>query len=253
MGDAFQEPLWRQVLSGAQMLFVAFGALVLMPLITGLDPNVALFTAGLGTLLFQLVTGRQVPVFLASSFAFITPIILAKGQFGLAATMGGVVAAGFVYTFMGLAVKIKGTGFIDKLLPPVVIGPVTVEKISGKKITVVPILRAGIGMLDGVLSLIPGAKVSAVGVARNEETLEARTYLEKLAPDIAERRSLIIDPMLATGGSMVATIDLLKKAGCKEIRAMVLVAAPEGIQKVEDAHPVAKNVVAKSKVKGKVS
>lgn len=108
-------------------------------------------------------------------------------------------------------------------------GPVTVEKISGKKITVVPILRAGIGMLDGVLSLIPGAKVSAVGVARNEETLEARTYLEKLAPDIAERRSLIIDPMLATGGSMVATIDLLKKAGSKEIRAMVLVAAPEGI------------------------
>lgn len=105
-------------------------------------------------------------------------------------------------------------------------GPVTVEKISGKKITVVPILRAGIGMLDGVLSLIPGAKVSAVGVARNEETLEARTYLEKLAPDIAERRSLIIDPMLATGGSMVATIDLLKKAGSKEIRAMVLVAAP---------------------------
>lgn len=103
-------------------------------------------------------------------------------------------------------------------------GPVTVEKISGKKITVVPILRAGIGMLDGVLSLIPGAKVSAVGVARNEETLEARTYLEKLAPDIAERRSLIIDPMLATGGSMVATIDLLKKAGSKEIRAMVLVA-----------------------------
>ncbi|KRU53738.1 uracil transporter [Pseudomonas aeruginosa] len=127
MGDAFQEPLWRQVLSGAQMLFVAFGALVLMPLITGLDPNVALFTAGLGTLLFQLVTGRQVPVFLASSFAFITPIILAKGQFGLAATMGGVVAAGFVYTFMGLAVKIKGTGFIDKLLPPVVIGPVIIS------------------------------------------------------------------------------------------------------------------------------
>lgn len=127
MGDAFQEPLWRQVLSGAQMLFVAFGALVLMPLITGLDPNVALFTAGLGTLLFQLVTGRQVPVFLASSFAFITPIILAKGQFGLAATMGRVVAAGFVYTFMGLAVKIKGTGFIDKLLPPVVIGPVIIS------------------------------------------------------------------------------------------------------------------------------
>ncbi|QEY64835.1 uracil-xanthine permease [Metapseudomonas lalkuanensis] len=127
MSDDFKDPLWRQVISGAQMLFVAFGALVLMPLITGLDPNVALFTAGLGTLLFQLVTGRQVPVFLASSFAFITPIILAKGQFGLAATMGGVVAAGFVYTFLGLAVKIKGTGFIDRLLPPVVIGPVVIS------------------------------------------------------------------------------------------------------------------------------
>ncbi len=112
-----------------------------------------------------------------------------------------------------------------------------VEKIAGKKITVVPILRAGIGMLDGVLTLIPGAKVSAVGVARNEETLEAHTYLEKLAPDIAERRSLIIDPMLATGGSMVATINLLKKAGSKDIRAMVLVAAPEGIKAVNDAHP----------------
>jgi len=116
-------------------------------------------------------------------------------------------------------------------------GKVSVEKIAGKKITVVPILRAGIGMLDGVLSLIPGAKVSAVGVARNEETLEAHTYLEKLAPDINQRLALIIDPMLATGGSMVATIDLLKKAGCKEIRAMVLVAAPEGIAVVEKAHP----------------
>ena len=127
MQDGFNDPLWRQVVSGAQMLFVAFGALVLMPLITGLDPNVALFTAGIGTLLFQLVTGRQVPVFLASSFAFITPIILAKGQFGLAETMGGVMAAGFVYTLMGLMVKIKGTGFIDRMLPPVVIGPVIIS------------------------------------------------------------------------------------------------------------------------------
>ncbi len=116
-------------------------------------------------------------------------------------------------------------------------GPVQVEKISGKKITVVPILRAGIGMLDGVLSLIPGAKVSAVGIARNEETLQAQTYLEKLVPEIEQRLAIIIDPMLATGGSMVATIDMLKKAGCKEIRALVLVAAPEGIAAVEKAHP----------------
>jgi uracil phosphoribosyltransferase len=116
-------------------------------------------------------------------------------------------------------------------------GPVQAEKIAGKKITVVPILRAGIGMLDGVLSLIPGARVSAVGVARNEETLQAHTYLEKLATGIEARLAMIIDPMLATGGSMVATIDLLKKAGCKDIRAMVLVAAPEGIEAVENAHP----------------
>lgn len=116
-------------------------------------------------------------------------------------------------------------------------GVVEVEKIAGKKITVVPILRAGIGMLEGVLSMIPSAKVSAVGVVRNEATLKAHTYLEKLAPDMPARLSLIIDPMLATGNSMIATIDLLKKAGCKEIRAMVLVAAPEGIEAVNAVHP----------------
>ncbi len=122
-----QEPVARQVLAGAQMLFVAFGALVLMPLITGMDPNVALFTAGLGTLLFQLVTRRQVPVFLASSFAFIAPIIAAKGEFGLPAVLGGVVAAGLVYVLLGFAVRLKGPGFIDRLLPPVVIAPVIIS------------------------------------------------------------------------------------------------------------------------------
>ncbi len=122
-----EEPVGRQVLAGAQMLFVAFGALVLMPLITGMDPNVALFTAGLGTLLFQLVTKRQVPVFLASSFAFIAPIIAAKGEFGLPAVMGGVVAAGLVYMVLGFAVRLKGPGFIDRLLPPVVIAPVIIS------------------------------------------------------------------------------------------------------------------------------
>ena len=116
-------------------------------------------------------------------------------------------------------------------------GEVKVERIAGKKITVVPILRAGIGMLDGVLSLIPSAKVSVVGLARNEETLEAQTYLEKLVPEIEQRLAMIVDPMLATGGSLIATIDMLKRAGCKEIRALVLVAAPEGIAAVAAAHP----------------
>ena len=125
--DGFNDPLWRQLLSGAQMLFVAFGALVLMPLITGMDPNVALFTAGIGTLLFQSVTGRQVPVFLASSFAFIAPIIAAKASFGLPAVLGGVVAAGLVYVLLGGLVKLKGPAFIDRLLPPVVIAPVIIS------------------------------------------------------------------------------------------------------------------------------
>ncbi len=116
-------------------------------------------------------------------------------------------------------------------------GDVEVEKLAGKKITVVPILRAGLGMLDGVLSLIPSAKVSMIGLVRNEETLEADTYLQKLVNELHQRRALIIDPMLATGGSMIATIDMLKRAGAHEIRALVLVAAPEGIKRVNEAHP----------------
>ncbi len=116
-------------------------------------------------------------------------------------------------------------------------GAVDVQKIAGKKVTVVPILRAGIGMLDGVLTLIPGAKVSAVGIARNEETFQAQPYLERLVGQLDQRLALIVDPMLATGGSMVATIDLLKKAGCRNVRALVLVAAPEGIAAVEKSHP----------------
>ncbi|OZI31408.1 uracil phosphoribosyltransferase [Bordetella genomosp. 10] len=116
-------------------------------------------------------------------------------------------------------------------------GPIQVEKIAGKKVTVVPILRAGIGMLDGVLSLLPGAKVSVVGIARNEETLQAHTYLERLVGELDQRTALIIDPMLATGGSMAATIDLLKQAGCRDIRALVLVAAPVGIAHIEKLHP----------------
>jgi len=135
------------------MLFVAFGALVLMPLITGMDPNVALFTAGLGTLLFQLVTRRQVPVFLASSFAFIAPIIAAKGEFGLPAVLGGVVAAGLVYVLLGFAVRIKGAGFIDRLLPPVVIAPVIIS--IGLALSPVAVNMAMGKAGDGSAQLIP--------------------------------------------------------------------------------------------------
>ncbi len=113
-------------LQGAQMLFVAFGALVLMPLLSGLDTSVALFTAGIGTLLFQVITKRQVPIFLASSFAFIAPIMYGVQTWGIPATMGGLMVAGFVYVILGALVKINGSGFIHKLLPPVVVGPVII-------------------------------------------------------------------------------------------------------------------------------
>ncbi len=116
-------------------------------------------------------------------------------------------------------------------------GSVQVERIKGKKITVVPILRAGLGMMDGVLNLIPSAKVSVVGLYRNEETLEPVQYYVKTASRLSERIALILDPMLATGGTVCATIDLLKQDGCKRIKGIFIVAAPEGIKRVESAHP----------------
>ena len=116
-------------------------------------------------------------------------------------------------------------------------GPIEVQQISGKKVTVVPILRAGLGMLDGVLDMIPSAKVSVVGLSRNHETLQPENYFEKFVGKLDERTALIIDPMLATAGSMIATVSLLKARGCKDIRALVLVAAPEGAQALGAAHP----------------
>ncbi|QWV93901.1 uracil phosphoribosyltransferase [Geomonas oryzisoli] len=114
---------------------------------------------------------------------------------------------------------------------------IEIQQIKGKKVTVVPILRAGIGMLEGVLDMIPNAKVSVVGLARNEETLEAHTYFERFVGKLDERLALIIDPMLATGGSMAATIEMLRKNGCRQIRVLCLVAAPEGLSKISSAYP----------------
>lgn len=117
---------FHQAIAGAQMLFVAFGALVLVPLITGLDPNVAFFTAGAGTLVFQVVTKRKVPIFLASSFAFIAPICYGIKQWGIPATMGGLIAAGCFYVLLSALVKLKGADILHKVLPPVVVGPVII-------------------------------------------------------------------------------------------------------------------------------
>jgi uracil phosphoribosyltransferase len=116
-------------------------------------------------------------------------------------------------------------------------GPVEVTHIKGKKVTIVPILRAGLGMLPGVLELIPSAKVSVVGLQRDEETLRPIAYYEKLTGRMDERIALIVDPMLATAGTLVATVQMLKAAGCKRIKGLFLVAAPEGLAHVQAIHP----------------
>lgn len=119
-----QDPVWRTALSGAQILFVAFGATVLVPLLTGLNPSLALLGAGVGTLIFQICTKRQVPIYLGSSFAFIAPVIYSVQTWGMPATLGALASASFFYYVAAGLVKWRGVGLIHKLLPPVVIGPV---------------------------------------------------------------------------------------------------------------------------------
>ncbi|MDR5865616.1 uracil phosphoribosyltransferase [Halomonas koreensis] len=115
--------------------------------------------------------------------------------------------------------------------------PIPAQQLKGKKVTIVPILRAGLGMLDGVTDLIPSARISVVGLYRDEETLEPVPYFSKFAGDLDERMALVIDPMLATGGTMVATLDMLRERGCQHMKVIVLVASPEGIKRVQDAYP----------------
>ena len=139
---------------GLQFFFVAFGALVLVPILTGLDPSVALFTAGLGTLAFQLINKESVPpIFLASSFAFIAPISYGVSQWGIAATMSGLVAAGFFYIILSFIIRIKGTDFLHKLLPAVVVGPVIIS--IGLILAPVAVNMAMGKTGDGSIQLVP--------------------------------------------------------------------------------------------------
>jgi uracil permease len=140
-------------LVGAQMMFVAFGALVLVPLLTGLDPNVALFTAGGGTLIFQAVTRGKVPVFLASSFAFIAPIIYGVKTWGVPGTLCGLAAAGVVYILLSLLVRWQGSGIIKRVLPPVVVGPVIM--VIGLILAPVAVHMAMGKTGDGAVVLVP--------------------------------------------------------------------------------------------------
>ena len=117
------------------------------------------------------------------------------------------------------------------------ISKMTAKELAGKKLAVVPILRAGLGMVDGMLSMIPAAKVGHIGLYRNEETLEPIEYYCKLPKDCAEREVFVVDPMLATGGSATAAITMLKNKGGKKIRFMCIVAAPQGIERMQKEHP----------------
>jgi len=116
-------------------------------------------------------------------------------------------------------------------------GDVEVERLDGQHITLAPVLRAGLGMLEGVLSQIPTASVSFLGMERNEETLEPHAYYEKLAPHTAGSTVLLIDPMLATGGTSIAAVDFLKRDAPAKIKALFMISAPEGIANLEKAHP----------------
>ncbi len=116
-------------------------------------------------------------------------------------------------------------------------GPVEVDYISGKMATIVPILRAGLGLMEGALDMVPGCKIGVVGLYRDEETLQPVEYYVKLAKDISNRVAIILDPMLATGGSLIATIELLKRHNVKKIYSLNLVCAPEGVKKVLGLHP----------------
>ena len=113
----------------------------------------------------------------------------------------------------------------------------TTKRLAGKKVVVVPILRAGIGMVDGILELIPAAKVGHIGMYRDEETLQPHEYFVKMPDDLENREMIIVDPMLATGGSAIMAVDALKKRGAKSIKFVCLVAAPEGVKAFREAHP----------------
>lgn len=154
----------RDVLIGAQMLFVAFGALVLVPLLTGLNPNVALFTSGLGTLVFQVVTRGRVPIYLASSFAFIAPIIYGVQTWGIPSTLGGLAVTGAFYIVLAGVVKVRGVQFVSRLFPPVVTGPVIM--VIGLILAPVAVHMAYGRTGDGSAILFPEPKALAVaGIA----------------------------------------------------------------------------------------
>ena len=177
------EPVWRTALSGAQILFVAFGATVLVPLLTGLNPSLALLGAGIGTLVFQICTRREVPIYLGSSFAFIAPVIYSVQTWGMPATLGALASASFFYYVAAALVKWRGVGFIHHLLPPVVIGPV--------------VMVIGLGLAQVAVSMATGKagdqQIVPYGTALSVATV---SLLATMLTAIRARRLLKLVPIL---------------------------------------------------------
>ncbi|MBK1872093.1 MULTISPECIES: uracil-xanthine permease family protein [Marinobacter] len=203
MQDHSTDSTWKQAIAGSQMLLVAFGALVLMPLITGLDPNVALFTAGVGTLIFHIVTGGQIPIFLASSFAFIAPVIASKGKFGLEETLGGLMAAGILYIILSGAIKLRGTGFVTRLLPPVVIGPVIM--VIGLGLAPVAVHMASGRTGDGAVQLIPEATALWIAMTSLIVTIVASVWAKGIFRLIPIMFGVIVGYVLSALAGIVDT------------------------------------------------
>ncbi|MDT3669755.1 MAG: uracil-xanthine permease family protein [Aromatoleum sp.] len=177
------DPTWRTALSGAQILFVAFGATVLVPLLTGLDPSLALLGAGIGTLIFQFCTKREVPIYLGSSFAFIAPIIYSAKTWGMPATFGALAAASLFYYIAAALVKWRGVDFIHRLLPPVVIGPV--------------VMVIGLGLAEVAVEMATG-KAGGEQVLPYGESLAVATIalVATMLTAIRARRLLKLVPIL---------------------------------------------------------
>lgn len=200
---SFNQPTWRNALAGLQMLFVAFGALVLMPLITGLDPSVALFTAGIGTLLFQFITKQQVPIFLASSFVFIAPIAYSVQTWGVAAAMGSLFVTGLVYVLIAGLVAVRGAGFLHTLMPPVVTGPIIM--VIGLGLAPIAVNMAMGKTGDGAAELFPYIDSLIVSMSALITTLLVATLgkgIFRLLPIMA---GVLVGYIMASVMGMVST------------------------------------------------
>lgn len=201
--DSFTQPVWRNALAGLQMLFVAFGALVLMPLITGLDPSVALFTAGIGTLLFQFITKQQVPLFLASSFVFIAPIAYSVQTWGVAAAMGSLFVTGLVYALIAAIVAVRGAGFLHRLMPPVVTGPIIM--VIGLSLAPIAVNMAMGKTGDGAAELFPYADSLIVSMSALVTTLLVATLGKGIFRLIPIMAGVFVGYIMASVMGMVST------------------------------------------------